>query len=84
VLERGVDGRGVLRQHYDTEALDASDLLIALVRFLPADDRAAGRDRGRDPHRARRSRLRAALQVDQTDDGSWAARARSSPARSGR
>src|SRR6202020_3240668 len=26
------------RQHYDTDALDASNLLIPLVRFLPPDD----------------------------------------------
>jgi GH15 family glucan-1,4-alpha-glucosidase len=38
ILERGVDSRGVFVQHYDTEALDASNLLIPLVRFLPADD----------------------------------------------
>ncbi|MEA2315755.1 MAG: alpha,alpha-trehalase [Solirubrobacteraceae bacterium] len=38
ILERGVDGRGVFRQHYDTDALDASSLLVPLVRFLPADD----------------------------------------------
>jgi GH15 family glucan-1,4-alpha-glucosidase len=38
ILERGVDGRGVFRQHYDTDALDASNLLIPLVRFLPAED----------------------------------------------
>ena len=38
VLERGVDGRGVFRQHYDTDALDASTLLIPLFRFLPAED----------------------------------------------
>jgi GH15 family glucan-1,4-alpha-glucosidase len=38
ILEHGVDGRGVFRQHYDTDALDASNLLIPLVRFLPADD----------------------------------------------
>jgi alpha,alpha-trehalase len=30
--------RGVLRQHYETEALDASTLLAALVGFLPGDD----------------------------------------------
>ena len=30
--------RGVFRQHYETDALDASLLLIPLVRFLPADD----------------------------------------------
>ncbi len=38
VLERGVSARGVFRQHYETDALDASLLLIPLVRFLPADD----------------------------------------------
>ncbi len=38
VLARGVSERGVFRQHYDTDALDASTLLIPLVRFLPADD----------------------------------------------
>jgi GH15 family glucan-1,4-alpha-glucosidase len=38
ILSRGVDGRGVFRQHYDTDALDASSLLVPLVRFLPADD----------------------------------------------
>ncbi len=38
ILERGVDKRGVFRQHYDTDALDASNLLIPLVRFLPASD----------------------------------------------
>jgi alpha,alpha-trehalase len=38
VLEHGVDGRGVFTQHYGTDALDASNLLLPLVRFLPADD----------------------------------------------
>ena len=38
ILERGVDKRGVFRQHYDTDALDASTLLIPLLRFLPPDD----------------------------------------------
>ncbi len=38
LLQRGVDERGVFRQHYDTDALDASNLLVGLVRFLPADD----------------------------------------------
>ncbi len=38
ILERGVDERGVFRQHYDTDALDASNLLVSLVRFLPPDD----------------------------------------------
>jgi len=38
VLENGVDERGVFVQHYGTTELDASALLIPLVRFLPLDD----------------------------------------------
>ena len=38
VLAHGVDERGVFTQHYDTKALDASLLLLPLVRFLPSDD----------------------------------------------
>jgi GH15 family glucan-1,4-alpha-glucosidase len=37
ILARGVRG-GVFRQHYETDALDASTLLIPLLRFLPHDD----------------------------------------------
>jgi GH15 family glucan-1,4-alpha-glucosidase len=37
ILERGVSDRGVLRQHYATESLDASNLLAALFGFLPGD-----------------------------------------------
>jgi GH15 family glucan-1,4-alpha-glucosidase len=38
ILVRGVDQRGVFVQHFDTVALDASNLLVPLVRFLPPDD----------------------------------------------
>jgi alpha,alpha-trehalase len=38
ILEHGVDERGVFRQHYDTDALDASTLLVGLLRFLARDD----------------------------------------------
>jgi alpha,alpha-trehalase len=38
ILEHGVSERGVLRQHYDTDALDASTLLAAIFGFLPPDD----------------------------------------------
>src|SRR6185295_11485097 len=38
ILSKGVDGRGVLRQHYATDALDASVLLAAIFGFLPPDD----------------------------------------------
>ena len=38
VLANGLDERGVFTQHYDTTELDASVLLIPLVRFLPPED----------------------------------------------
>jgi alpha,alpha-trehalase len=38
ICENAVDERAVFTQHYDTAALDASCLLIPLVRFLPPDD----------------------------------------------
>jgi GH15 family glucan-1,4-alpha-glucosidase len=38
ICENALDDRGVFTQHYDTTALDASVLLMPLVRFLPADD----------------------------------------------
>jgi alpha,alpha-trehalase len=39
ILANGLDDRGVLRQHYDTDALDASTLLAAIFGFLPGDDK---------------------------------------------
>jgi GH15 family glucan-1,4-alpha-glucosidase len=38
ILRRGVTDKGILRQHYDTDALDASILLAAIFGFLPPDD----------------------------------------------
>ena len=38
ILEHGLKD-GVLRQHYATDALDASTLLAAIFGFLPADDK---------------------------------------------
>jgi GH15 family glucan-1,4-alpha-glucosidase len=38
ILEHGVSERGVLRQHYDTDSLDASVLLAAMEGFLPPTD----------------------------------------------
>jgi GH15 family glucan-1,4-alpha-glucosidase len=69
ILDRGVDERGVFRQHYDTEALDASTLLVPLLRFLPSDDErvratvAAIRDELTDGGLVLRYR------TDETDDG---------------
>jgi alpha,alpha-trehalase len=38
ICANALDARGVFTQHYETDALDASCLLMPLVRFLPADD----------------------------------------------
>jgi GH15 family glucan-1,4-alpha-glucosidase len=38
ILEHGVDDRGVLRQHYATDSLDASTLLAGMFGFLAPDD----------------------------------------------
>jgi GH15 family glucan-1,4-alpha-glucosidase len=38
IFAHGLTDAGVLRQHYDTDALDASTLLAALFGFLPGDD----------------------------------------------
>jgi alpha,alpha-trehalase len=38
ILAHGVSDRQVLRQHYDTDALDASNLLAAIFGFLPRED----------------------------------------------
>lgn len=68
ILERGVRD-GVFRQHYDTDALDASTLLVPLVRFLPPDD-----PRVRDTVEAISDGLTdhglvCRYRVDETDDG---------------
>ena len=38
ICENALDDRGVFCQHYDTDALDASVLLMPLVRFLDPED----------------------------------------------
>ena len=38
ILAHGVSDRGVLRQHYETDALDASTLLAGSFTFLSHDD----------------------------------------------
>ncbi len=69
ICANALDGRGVFTQHYETEALDASLLLMPLFRFLPPDDAriratvlAIADELGRDG-------LILRYQVDETDDG---------------
>jgi GH15 family glucan-1,4-alpha-glucosidase len=38
ICANGTDARGVFVQHYETDALDASLLLLPLIRFLPPTD----------------------------------------------
>ena len=38
IVEHALDERGVFAQHYDTDSLDASVLLMPIVGFLPSDD----------------------------------------------
>jgi alpha,alpha-trehalase len=69
IVEHGVSERGVFRQHYETDALDASTLLVPLVRFLPPDD-----DRVRGTVLAIAEELTEngfvlRYKVDETDDG---------------
>jgi GH15 family glucan-1,4-alpha-glucosidase len=68
ILEHGLRD-GVLRQHYDTDALDASTLLAAIFGFLPGDDErlrksveAIGDDLTEDGFVLR-------YRTDETDDG---------------
>jgi GH15 family glucan-1,4-alpha-glucosidase len=39
ILDKGVSERGVFRQHFETDELDASLLLLPIMRFLPPDDK---------------------------------------------
>jgi alpha,alpha-trehalase len=69
ICSGGVDDRGVFVQHYDSDALDASVLLMPLVRFLPPDD-----DRIRGTVLAVADELTEGglvlrYRVDETDDG---------------
>ena len=61
ILAHGVSDRGVLRQHYDTDALDASTLLAPLFGFLPGTDERMKNTVEAISARAVRERLRAAL-----------------------
>jgi alpha,alpha-trehalase len=69
ILERGVDGRGVFRQHYDTDALDASNLLIPLVRLLPASDERVCATVRAVKEELTENGLVLRYRTDETDDG---------------
>ena len=83
ILSRGLTADGVLRQHYDTDSLDASTLLAAMFGFLPTDD-----DRLHSSVMAIADQLTEdgfvlRYRTDETDDGLSGKEGRSSSARSG-
>jgi alpha,alpha-trehalase len=69
ICERGVDDRGVFTQHYDSDALDASLLLIPLVRFLPHDDPRVVRTVLAIADELSENDLVLRYRTDETDDG---------------
>ncbi len=74
VCDRGVDTRGVFVQHYDTVALDASALLIPLVRFLPGEDPRVRATVMAISDELSEQGLVLRYRTDQTDDGLAGAR----------
>jgi alpha,alpha-trehalase len=69
VLAHGVDKRGVFTQHYDTDALDASLLLLPLVRFLPPDDERIVNTVHAIANELTEDSLVLRYRTDETDDG---------------
>jgi len=68
ILERGARD-GVFRQHYDTDALDASTLLVPLLRFLPPGDHRVRATVDAIAEELTRDGLVLRYRVAETDDG---------------
>ena len=69
ILAHGVSDRGVLRQHYDTDALDASTLLAAIFGFLPATTSGCATPCSRSPTSLTENGFVLRYRTDETDDG---------------
>jgi GH15 family glucan-1,4-alpha-glucosidase len=69
ICANGIDKRGVFTQHYETDALDASVLLMPLVRFLPADDERIRRTVLAVADELTEDGLVLRYRAEQTDDG---------------
>src|SRR5947207_7246726 len=69
VLANGLDDRGVFTQHYDTRALDASLLLMPLVRFLPGSGERVTRRVIAIADELTENGLVLRYRTDETDDG---------------
>jgi GH15 family glucan-1,4-alpha-glucosidase len=69
ILTHGVSDRGVLRQHYDTDALDASTLLAALFGFLPGSDERLRNTVDAIDRELTENGFALRYRTDETDDG---------------
>jgi GH15 family glucan-1,4-alpha-glucosidase len=69
ICANGVDERGVFTQHYDSDSLDASLLLVPLVRFLPPDDQRVRRTVQAIAEELTRDGLVLRYRTEETDDG---------------
>ena len=69
ICANALDRRGVFTQHYETDALDASVLLIPLVRFLPPDDERVRRSVCAIADELAVDGLVRRYKVEETDDG---------------
>jgi GH15 family glucan-1,4-alpha-glucosidase len=69
ILAKGVSERGVFRQHYDTDALDASTLLLVINRFLPPTDERIQKTVTAIREELTENGFVLRYKVDETDDG---------------
>src|SRR4029079_6506554 len=69
ICGNALGGRGVFTQHYDTEALDASLLLMPLVRFLPEPDQRVRNTVVASADELTEDGLVLRYRTDETDDG---------------
>src|SRR2546423_1816457 len=69
ICEHGLDERGVFVQHYETTALDASLLLMPLLRFLPPDDQRIRRTVLAIAEELTEDGLVLRYKTEETDDG---------------
>jgi GH15 family glucan-1,4-alpha-glucosidase len=69
IIAHGVSSRGVLRQHYATDSLDASNLLAAIFGFLPGDDKRLHRSVIAIADELTENGYVLRYRTDETDDG---------------
>lgn len=69
ILEHGVSEKGVLRQHYETDSLDASTLLAAIFAFLPGTDERLHATVEAIAHDLTEHGFVLRYRTDETDDG---------------